>query len=61
MIGQVPESEKIALHDMASLFVFPSLYEGFGIPLIEAMSRKLPIIASDIPSSREIASKAAIY
>lgn len=61
MTGQVPESEKIALYDMASLFVFPSLYEGFGIPLIEAMSRKLPIIASDIPSSREIASKAAIY
>jgi glycosyltransferase involved in cell wall biosynthesis len=61
MTGHMPESEKIALYDMASLFVFPSLYEGFGIPLIEAMSRKLPIIASDIPSTKEIASNAAIY
>jgi glycosyltransferase involved in cell wall biosynthesis len=35
-------------------FVFPSLYEGFGLPVIEAMKYNLPIIASDIPTNREL-------
>lgn len=45
----------------ASLFVFPSLYEGFGIPLLEAMSQEVPIAAADIPSLREVAGEAALY
>ena len=39
----------------------PSLYEGFGIPVLEAMSQGTPVIASDIPSLREVAGDAAIY
>ena len=46
---------------MATLFVFPSLYEGFGIPLLEAMSQGVPVVASDIPSLRETALDAAVY
>ncbi|MBI2439643.1 MAG: glycosyltransferase family 4 protein [Candidatus Moranbacteria bacterium] len=45
----------------ASVFVFPSLYEGFGIPLLEAMSQQVPVAASDIPVFREIANDAALY
>lgn len=45
----------------AIALVYPSLYEGFGIPLVEAMSSGCPIIASRIPSSVEVAGDAAIY
>ncbi len=45
----------------AKIFVFPSLYEGFGIPLLEAMSQDVPVAASDIPSLREVALYAAVY
>lgn len=45
----------------ALLFVFPSLYEGFGIPILEAFSQHCPVIASDISVFREIAGDAAVY
>jgi len=57
----VTEEEKITLYDSATTFVFPSLYEGFGIPLVEAMVRKVPIVASKIPSTEEVAGEAALY
>lgn len=44
----------------ASLFVFPSLYEGFGLPIIEAMAKKVPVVTSKISAMAEIAGKAAI-
>lgn len=46
---------------MAKVFAFPSLYEGFGIPLLEAMSQSVPVAASDIPSLREVGKDAAMY
>ncbi len=49
------------LMSMAEIFVFPSLYEGFGIPLLEAMSQNVPVCASDIPSLREVGGKAVVY
>jgi len=45
----------------ASLFVFPSTYEGFGIPLVEAVASGVPAICSDIPVFREIAGNYPIF
>ena len=45
----------------ASFFVFPSTYEGFGIPLIEAMAAGIPTLCSDIPVFREIAGAYPVY
>lgn len=44
----------------AEVFVFPSFYEGFGIPLIEAMASRIPVVTSNIASCPEIAGKAAL-
>lgn len=49
-----------ALYSACQAFVFPSLYEGYGIPLLEAMQCGAPIVASDIPTSRELTSDAAV-
>jgi len=49
------------LYNQALAFVYPSLYEGFGIPLLEAMSCGCPVIASRIPSTIEVAEDVPIY
>jgi glycosyltransferase involved in cell wall biosynthesis len=49
------------IYKNASLFVFPSLYEGFGIPPLEAMSNHCAVAASDIESIKEICNSAVIY
>jgi glycosyltransferase involved in cell wall biosynthesis len=53
--------ETWALYREADVFVFPSLCESFGHPLVEAMASGLPIVASDIPVHREICGEAAEY
>jgi glycosyltransferase involved in cell wall biosynthesis len=45
----------------ASLFVFPSLYEGFGIPILEAMACRTPLLLADTPAFREVAGTAAEF
>ena len=59
-LGRVGDPELSALYRGADLFAFPSLHEGFGIPVLEAMAQETPVIAADIPALREIASGAAV-
>jgi len=61
MVGYLPERELRSLYQLASVFVFPSFHEGFGIPLLEAMASGLPIAASHAPAIPEIAQEAALY
>lgn len=58
--GFVPESELPDLYAGADLFVFPSLFEGFGIPLLEAMASGVPLCASDVASIPEVVRDAGI-
>ena len=60
-LGFITKNEKKALFSLAKLYLHTSLYEGFGIGLIEAMSYNLPIISSDISCHKEIAQNAALY
>jgi len=54
ILGHLSDQELFQLYHRARAFVYPSLYEGFGIPLLEAMSCSLPIIRSDIATSIEL-------
>lgn len=59
--GYIDQADLPTLMRAAHLFVYPSLYEGFGIPLLEAMSQETPVMASDIPCLREVAREAAFF
>jgi glycosyltransferase involved in cell wall biosynthesis len=57
--GYVPFDDLPAIYNLAEFFVFPSLYEGFGLPVVEAMACGTPVITSATSSLEEIASDAA--
>lgn len=57
-LGWVSEAELSWLYGNATLVLFPSRYEGFGFPLLEALARGVPAIAADIPTTREVAGDA---
>ena len=57
----LPHEEFQRLFSSASLMLFPSTAEGFGLPLVEAMRLGVPIVTSDIPPSREIAADVALF
>lgn len=59
--GFVDQADLPGVIRLATVFAFPSLYEGFGIPLLEAMSQDVPVVASDTPALREVGGDAAIY
>jgi len=59
--GYIDEVELIELYNGALALVFPSLYEGFGIPLLESMTFGTLVICSDIPICREVCGDAALY
>lgn len=59
-VGYVPHANKHALIASAAAFVFPSLYEGFGLPALEAMAAGVPVVASDTPALVEVCGDAAI-
>jgi glycosyltransferase involved in cell wall biosynthesis len=58
--GFVPDATLGALYRMASAFVFPSLYEGFGLPPLEAMASGVPVITSNVSSLPEVVGDAAL-
>lgn len=58
--GYINEAEKQALYKNADMFIYPSLYEGFGLPPLEAMSYKIPVICSNGGSLQELFSKYAL-
>jgi glycosyltransferase involved in cell wall biosynthesis len=60
-LKRVTDSELRSLYSAAAALVFPSLYEGFGFPLVEAMSCGAPVVSSDIPSSREVCGDVAEF
>ena len=59
--GFVPDHDLDTVYKNARLYVFPSLYEGFGIPPLEAMAKGVPVAVSDIPCMREILGESVEY
>ena len=59
--GYLPDPQVAALYRGALLVAMPSIYEGFGLPAVEAMTAGAPLVLSDIPVLREVAGDAAIY
>ena len=53
-LNHITDKEKTALYQNAKVFAYPSYYEGFGFPILEALEQGIPVLASDIPSSREV-------
>ena len=61
LLGRVSSETRDALYRQARLLLFPSLYEGFGFPVLEAMSHGLPVVASPAGGVAEVAGEAALY
>ncbi len=61
LLGRVSDNLLPALYWNAELFVLPSLYEGFGLPVLEAMACGCPVVTSNVSSLPEIAGSAAIF
>lgn len=59
-LGTVPGEDLPALYNLADCFVFPSLYEGFGLPVLEAMACGTPVVCSNLASLPEVAGDAAL-
>jgi glycosyltransferase involved in cell wall biosynthesis len=60
-LGRATDEELKALYQEAFCFAFPSLYEGFGLPPVEAMSCGCPVVAADTSSIPEVCGEAALY
>lgn len=59
--GFIPDEHLQAVYENSEAYVFPSLYEGFGLPPLEAMVREVPVVAADRPCLREILGDSAEY
>ena len=60
-LGVVPEADLPALYRGAAIFAFPSRYEGFGLPVLEAMSCGVPVLCSTAPALMELTGGAAVH
>ena len=60
LTGYIDEEDKIPIYKLAQIFAFPSLYEGFGMPVLEAMAAGVPVVTSNVSSLPEVAGDAAI-
>jgi glycosyltransferase involved in cell wall biosynthesis len=58
--GRIPDEELIELYNAAELFVYPSLYEGFGLPVLEAMACGAPVVVSNSSSLPEVVGDAGV-
>jgi glycosyltransferase involved in cell wall biosynthesis len=61
LLGRVEDEALPALYSGAAGFVYPSIYEGFGLPPLEAMACGCPVAVSDIPAHREVCDETAMY
>jgi glycosyltransferase involved in cell wall biosynthesis len=61
LLGACSTQELDSLYALADCLALPTLHEGFGLPVLEAMARGLPVACSDIPALREVAGSAAAY
>lgn len=60
-LGFVDDAQLARLYQAASVFLFPSFEEGFGIPVLEAMSHGVPVVTSNVSSMPEVGGEAALY
>lgn len=58
--GYVDENDKVLIYKLAQIFLFPSIYEGFGMPILEAMAAGIPVITSNCSSMPEVVGEAGI-
>jgi glycosyltransferase involved in cell wall biosynthesis len=60
LLGYVNDDDLVALYSLCEAFCYPSLYEGFGLPVLEAMAAGAPVITSSVSSLPEVAGDAAV-
>ncbi len=60
-MGKIEKSDLIALYNLATIYVQPSIYEGFGLPVLEAMACGAPVVCSSAGSLKEVGGEAAVY
>jgi len=61
LLGYVSQANYPTLMASASGFVFPSKFEGFGLPVLEAMASGVPVVCSNISALKEVAEESALY
>jgi glycosyltransferase involved in cell wall biosynthesis len=61
LVGYLDDELLPAVYAGAEIFVYPSIYEGFGLPVIEAMASGVPVITSGVTALPEVAGNAAVY